>query len=1084
MAQESSFSFESSIAPPSDESISKSAKELQKELAPRVSADVPEEKDMPVLDLMGKIKEEDFFADNIVRGINREVFEVDPDFVPTSDMYQQAMKTHGISPEYLDELDDSVSYEDWAARVEHIKEEQDLNTELGEYGWKGAGLRFATNVLDPSMWGLALASGPIAFGSKAIQMGRVARISRLAGLSVAETAILEAGVQTDKITWGFEDSAATVLTAGILTAGVARAIDGPIQKQADEYSKAAVLENAEQLGIRLSDEAKARLAPGKVEIDDPELLKTAPAAMAGTVAAPDVFFKGKAGIRYDMMARVKTSASTAVQKYFSRLGQDVVPDVRGGEVNKISATELATRLHRTSRAVFSNIVQQRNKFADAENVGRFRNPIKRGEIYSNFYQLVEKAVARDGDDYIDVELAGLLPEQRASLKAARDAYRASTKQVLQDLKDAGVEAADDIDFNKFYVPRRIKSTVIEKWSRDLSEDVLIDAVANAYLKGTKSPLTPLEARKLAKSYVLGIKRVADDNIVNFGQVSARNIDELEYYLRNKGIDESVLADTRAILEKKQKAGSNLSGRGQTVTKGDAEFRADIDELYEEVITLPNGQKYTFRMEDLFERNAMLYDQYLQQMSGRVAAARVLGIRSDKDYRDRLVEIGDEIKTLSSKDQVSAKADLDRVDIMYRHLMGKSLRESETNQDINFATRLLMGYNYTLYMGQVGFAQVAEIGNIAALQGIRAMFRQMPGLRALKRDLETGEIKDDQLLRELEAITGIGAEFHRFSTYSERYTGTAGEVLGQQFGPMQQRVLKGLEYLKQGTSLVSGMTPITIWMQRTAAKAGVQNILDRAKRGFTDEDYLDFAELGLSKKQADALGDQLKKAKVNERGVIQSVGLDRWDPQLREDFANALSRWTYRVIQENDIGAMGMFMTSNIGKILTQFRTFMLVAHGKQFLHMAHRRNASLFGAFFTTSFLGALAYMAQTGIKGMVSDDLFGEDGKWEIENIAKAAFQRSAYSSLIPAIADTGFEVFGLDPQFSYGRSTGLATGFIEGAPAMQSLGRLEHFLGLPGVINPYSDREAEWEKYYKSIPFNNAIGVWNLGKWAFGDD
>ncbi len=85
------------------------------------------------------------------------------------------------------------------------------------------------------------------------------------------------------------------------------------------------------------------------------------------------------------------------------------------------------------------------------------------------------------------------------------------------------------------------------------------------------------------------------------------------------------------------------------------------------------------------------------------------------------EINQDIATLSDKDQISARSDLDRVEIMYRHLMGKSLRKSEADQHTyNFATRLILAYNYTLYMGQVGFAQLAEIGNIAAFFGLRAI----------------------------------------------------------------------------------------------------------------------------------------------------------------------------------------------------------------------------------------------------------------------------------------------------------------------------------------------------------------------------
>tara|TARA_Y100000593_G_scaffold42336_2_gene81152 strand:+ start:8729 stop:11998 length:3270 start_codon:yes stop_codon:yes gene_type:complete len=1074
------------------QSLEESTKSVQQSLAVPFVANQQEPEDMPVLDLMGRVAEEDFAMANAFRALNREVFDLDPDFVRTPDMYKDAMKTHGVLPENLEELDDAVSLDDWNATIQHIKEEQDLTTDLAQYGWKGAGIRLAVNMADPAMWGLALMTGGLGLAGKAAQMSRLAYVSRVAGFTAAETALLEGAIMSDKVTWGWEDSLAAVGTAGILGAG-AGAISGrildPVTRISDDAAKKSILQTAEQAGIKLSDDAKAKLAPET--LGD---LETAPTAIAGTIRTPSIGqADNRIGIRYDMMSRVKTSLSPVLSKYFSRLAQDVLPDVGraddvGGAVNKISATELATRIHRENRSVFSTIVVQRNKFAKAEGLPGY-NIKRKNEVYHSFYELVERAVRRDGDSFIDTELQGLIPEQRAALKAARDAYRESTRKILQELKDAGIDAADDIDFNKFYVPRRIKYTKLNEWVRDLGEDKLIDTIAEAYLRGTKGPLTRAEARTLAKSYVLGIRRIADDNIINFGRISARNIDELERYLKGKDIDTKVISDTRAILEKKQKAGSNLSARGQRVSKEGFEFRADIDELYETTLKNNKGETVTFRMEDLFESNVMLYDQYLQTMSGRISAAKVLGIKSDKDYQNRVDEINQDIATLSDKDQISARSDLDRVEIMYRHLMGKSLRKSEADQHTyNFATRLILAYNYTLYMGQVGFAQLAEIGNIAAFFGLRAMFKQIPSFKAMKRDLETGQILPDQrggqILRELEAITGIGSEFHRFSTQVERYTGTAGEILGGQFTPGQQKVLNISERFKQATSIISGMTPVTIWMQRLSAKAAVQNMYDKALRGFDNKDYQHFRELGLDKQTADALGDQLKRATTNERGVVQSVGLDDWDPQLREDFANALSRLTYRVIQENDVGAMSMFMTSNIGKLATQFRTFMLVAHAKQSLQLAHKRDLQTFNAFMATAFMGGLAYMAQTGIKGITADDLHGEDGKWTLENIAKSAFQRSAYSALIPAMVDTGLHAVGFDPLFAYGRSTGLATGIIDGSPAYQTFSRLQSLLGLPGAINPISDNEVNWEKLAKSIPLSNAVGIHNLIQALFDDD
>jgi hypothetical protein len=1042
--------------------------------------------------LTDDIANEDWAMANLFRWINGGEDPVDPDFVRTPEMYKDAHENHGILFEHLDALDSVQSQAEWDSEVEHIKQEQQLTQDLAEYGWTGAGLRLATNFLDPAALGAGLLTGGIAYVGKAAQMANLARAFAYGGLTAAEVAALEVAVMSDKVTWGWEDSVASVLTAGVLGGAVGRYAYRPMKKKADDHGDAAVLDAANQAGITLSDKSKAALSP--------QGLDTAPAAWSGYVTMPFVHrfnWDNRLSLRFDMMSRIKTSKSQKMKGYFGGLAQDVLPDVKGGKVAKISATELGTQIHRSRKSVFNQIVASRNVFTKEAGL-TVQNPIQRKRVHDQFYALVDKAVRRDGDDFID-SLPDLNAAQKSALKKARDAQRKSTRDMLQMMKDSGMEEAADIDFNHLYVPRRIIHSKINEWNRVFGEDGTVELIAQAYMKGTRSPLDIKEARALAKVYVQAIERLADGNVIDLGRLAARNIDEVVKYLRSAGVEEGSVLAAEQILKSRQTKGSATSARGRGVTKTvkskagsekEISFRADVDETFETVAKGVDGQTHKFNMEDLYESNVMGYDQYLRQMSGRIAAAQRLGIKSSKDFDDRIAEIKSEAASMSPADRASVESDIKRATIMYRHLVGKSLREEETNVGRNFATRMLLGFNYNRVMGQVGFAQVAEMGNIASFFGLKAMLKQMPALRTLKRDLETGNIKDDVVMRELEAISGVGSEFFRFSTVSERYSGAAGEVLGQQFSPTQLKALSAMEGMKRVTSVVSGMTPITIWMQRTAAKAAVQRIHDLHKRGFKEVDYLNFREIGLSKQTADAIGDQLKRtSKVNSRGVVEEIGIEQWPSQLREDFANSLMRWTYRVIQENDIGSMGMFMTHNIGKILTQFRTFILVAHAKQMLHAVHRRNLQSFTAFMSTALMGSLAYMAQTGIKGMTADaiwgeEMYGEDGKWTLEAIASAAFQRSAYSALIPGLVDTGLQAAGFEPAFSYGRSTGLATGFLTGNPSYDTLQKFDYALSVPGTLNPYNDKEVNWEKLAKLGPWTNVVGIYNLIDQLHDDD
>ena len=277
-----------------------------------------------------------------------------------------------------------------------------------------------------------------------------------------------------------------------------------------------------------------------------------------------------------------------------------------------------------------------------------------------------------------------------------------------------------------------------------------------------------------------------------------------------------------------------------------------------------------------------------------------------------------------------------------------------------------------------------------------------------------------------------------------------------------------------------MTPITIFSQRWAASAGIQRLMDVADKVPTERELFRSREMGWSDDTYAAIRGQLKKnASVDKKGRVITLNLEKWSPELREEFADGIARITYRAIQENDIGALSHFMTGTVGKILTQFRTFMLVAHAKQFLHALYRKDRDVVAAWLTTSFMGGMAYMAQSYLRsiGMEDDNeyLFDDDkGALTLENIAKASLQRSAYSALIPGLFDTVSQHTPLGPYFSYGRSTGLATGFLKGIPTVDTLDKMGKLLDMPKEI--LAEDDPNFRDTAKLLPFQNMFGIIHL--------
>jgi hypothetical protein len=188
--------------------------------------------------------------------------------------------------------------------------------------------------------------------------------------------------------------------------------------------------------------------------------------------------------------------------------------------------------------------------------------------------------------------------------------------------------------------------------------------------------------------------------------------------------------------------------------------------------------------------------------------------------------------------------------------------------------------------------------------------------------------------------------------------------------------------------------------------------------------------------------------------------------------------TRRSIQQNDVGNLNLYMTSTMGQVITQFRTFMLVSWAKQFLHNIKAFDFRALMATLGSVAFASIGYIAQTQANAQFREDK--EDflkERLSIKAIGLASFQRSSWASLFPSLVDTGGAFFTDDPVFAY-RSTGLDTNLISGIPTVQLISR---GLGTAqavsrSLLNPdLQFSQGQQRALNTLVPFQNAIGIKN---------
>lgn len=305
----------------------------------------------------------------------------------------------------------------------------------------------------------------------------------------------------------------------------------------------------------------------------------------------------------------------------------------------------------------------------------------------------------------------------------------------------------------------------------------------------------------------------------------------------------------------------------------------------------------------------------------------------------------------------------------------------------------------------------------------------------------------------------------------------------------------LQQTSRITGDISGMAGVTILGQRVGVKALAQKFLNQAlgTTKVTKAAALRLRSMGVSEDLQERIFGQLRKhVSVEDSKWVRNKKIKRINPAAWDDrealdvFTAALHREVTRAIQENSPLTMPqVFSSSTTAKLLIQFRTFMMNAWVKQSLHLG-KHAAWDMPTMAATSFaamMGGMAYVAQTGLN--YSGDPEKLEKRLALQEIGKAAFQRTGVSSLLPAIVDTGFQIggWGEYAPFQYGRTSELSTGLITGAAPKATVDKL---LSLPRLhrllVDPdYKLSQKDWRNMTGLVPVAaNAWGFRTFHSWV----
>ena len=682
-------------------------------------------------------------------------------------------------------------------------------------------------------------------------------------------------------------------------------------------------------------------------------------------------------------------------------------------------------------------------------------------------------------------------------------------EVLEYAKKNNLRGFENIPTDPRYLPRWTQRNVIRALSKDVAtagmqtfeetNKALIGFLGRSLRSGSTKEISESLSNKMAARYLRAQLSPEDYVSLRLHGKTSQKWRELEDQIRSefgRQLDETEIDDFLSLIAPR---------KGNRSQVGAGRSRLEFDELYEEANFLPGGG--TLRFDELLDNDLdKILHVYTQRIMGAVQWQRgVKALVPDQELDEGVESV---IAAISKGEGGLTAGAANDIRVTFRSMHGLPLHSDAT---LNRWTRNIMDLSFVRVMNQVGFAQVPELYNAIAMNGLRASLQAVPALRFIAREAKTGRLTDD-LVAEIEAATGIGGDILR-KLHVNRLeegmdfagVGTSGVGLGR-----TQRALakyeRAMDRLKNVTVMNPlGLGPIDTALRRFAAEGAVQNWVNQAyrvKRGvgeFKDswisKSRTRFKDLGFDDDEIDLLFTQFTKPGVVEvvpsgfggRVKVKKLNLDKWDDQaLADQFSFALYRHINRVIQRTEATSVASWMNHPMGRMAIQFRTFAFVAKSKQFAYNMRRLDGNSVNMMLGTVAFGSAAYYAQMQVKAALMTGHRREEFMKERlspEALVKAGVMRAGWTSLFPSWIDSASRALGHEALISpYARSTGLRAGLVNGIPVADMMLDIyetnQNYIGpivqAPGAKGRID--ESDWRKLKQALPLQNLMGFDNL--------
>lgn len=745
--------------------------------------------------------------------------------------------------------------------------------------------------------------------------------------------------------------------------------------------------------------------------------------------------------RLDYYATLDRSENELVRDLNHRLSKDAIQsDDQFAQAE--TASEYKRQLQRTVGGEFHRVARE----AYREAVAAAGVPLlQRGQFRSDFYELVSQVTR--GDQRVLADNPAIAPMLQKAAAAQKKAYA----RMLDEMQKAGVLGADQVPANDLYVNRLWDHVKLREAIATHGRAKVVELVANAIrVPGLTGDLTR------AERFLTTVQKLEHSAALQSVHLQGRDMGTLRTLLEAHGMAKADIDDLVDVMFDARAAADSDAGQASRL-----KFRFDLDENARTVS--PAGE---LRMSDLFENDArVLVDTYVNSMAGHVGLARK-GIKSQADWQAELKRISDEA-VAKGHDGKRIERELGLLNDIHSHIVGRPMSTADFSRTAR-AAQALRGYTRSVMLGQLGLTAAFEMNRAIGMMGFKAVWQSVPSFRSFITALRQGYIPDPGLADDVMAMTGFGNEMA--SSYAR-----AQELEGGYVGGALSRFERGANTVSHVSDVISGNASFTSVTRQVAAMAATRQAFAFATGGkkLTAAVRRRWVAQGVDDMDIDDMLRDLKTYSTHRSGVLETIDYEKWQaesPDLYDRFRLFVSRQTREAIQDQDIGETMPFMHTTLGKVLSELRTFMLVAHAKQFLKNLHFRDAAALQAWTVAFVAECMSYSLQSAINA--PSEL---DERLQPERIVAAALSRMSVNGVMPLLMETAYNVAtGGDTLLAPGSTANTDSRVLWKTPSYIVATRL---WGLPmnvsGALGTDTVTQKEALDSFRALPFTRLYGL-----------